>query len=259
MDIGKHLHDNRVHRGIALSQIAQSTKLSTTTLQYIEGNDFGRLPGGIFIRGYLRAFATAVGVNPDDVVRAYVDQLPVEPPVDEEPSLRDAVAAHHRLVVGLITAGLSVLIALAAYGVFPELSEPPAAPLPAVLEARPIGLFVAHAVAEYPPLAGQRPAQRLHLEIRATAKCWVSARADGHLVVHRFIESGERVIVVASVQLILQVDKPQGFVYTLNGEIGRPLGTEDTPVTVRITQQNLATFQTGSEAKLPGGERRSTT
>ena len=100
MDIGKHLHVNRVDRGITLGQIAQSTKLSTTTLQYIERNDFGRLPGGIFIRGYLRAFATAVGVNAADVVRAYVDQLPVEPAVEEAPSLRAAVAAHHRLVAG---------------------------------------------------------------------------------------------------------------------------------------------------------------
>lgn len=157
MDIGKQLQGNRVRRGIALSQIAQSTKLSTTTLQYIERNDFGRLPGGIFTRAYLRAFATEVGVNPDAIVRAYVGQLPVEPAVDEEPSLRDVVAAHHRrLVVALITAGLSVLIALAAYGVFPESSEPTAAPLPPVLKARPIDLFVAHA-AGYGLLSGKRP------------------------------------------------------------------------------------------------------
>jgi hypothetical protein len=157
MDIGKQLQGNRVRRGIALSHIAQSTKLSTTTLQYIERNDFGRLPGGIFTRAYLRAFATEVGVNPDAIVRAYVGQFPGDPAVGEQPSLRDAVAARHRLLaVTLITAGLCVLIALAVYGLFPRSSDPAAAPLPPVLESRPIDLFVADG-AGYGALSGKRP------------------------------------------------------------------------------------------------------
>ena len=131
--------------------------------------------------------------------------------------------------------------------------------MPAVLEARPLDPFVAQAIAQYSPLDEERATQAFHLEMRPTERCWVSARADGHLVVHRFIESGERVTVTALVHMTLEVDNTGGFAYTLNGEIGRPLGASDTPVTVRITQHNLATFQTGPEVTLPAGEARSTT
>src|SRR3989304_6323930 len=46
-------------------------QISMTALAAIEHNDFARLPGGVFRRAYVRAFAAEVGLNADELVREY--------------------------------------------------------------------------------------------------------------------------------------------------------------------------------------------
>ena len=85
MDIGTCLREAREGRSITLRQLADSTKLSTRVLQFIERNEFKRLPGGIFTKAYLRAYAVEVGVDPEGVVGEYLAQFPA-PIVAERPS-----------------------------------------------------------------------------------------------------------------------------------------------------------------------------
>jgi hypothetical protein len=46
--------------------IANITKISPAALNALEHNDFARLPGGVYSRAYVRAFAAAVGLDADD-------------------------------------------------------------------------------------------------------------------------------------------------------------------------------------------------
>lgn len=87
MDIGTHLRECRERRGVTLHQIAASTKLSSTTLQLIERNAFDRLPGGIFTKGYLRAYAAEVGVDPKAVVEEYLAQCAAARVAEEPPTV----------------------------------------------------------------------------------------------------------------------------------------------------------------------------
>jgi transcriptional regulator with XRE-family HTH domain len=72
MDIGGRLRHARESQGLTLRQVGDITKLSMTTLVRIEANEFDTLPGGILIKGYLRAYAAAVGIVPEDIVREYL-------------------------------------------------------------------------------------------------------------------------------------------------------------------------------------------
>lgn len=101
--------------------------------------------------------------------------------------------------------------------------------------------------------ASDRDQQGLYLDIQPTAACWVSAKADGRMVLYRLIHSGERVTVVARDELVIRVGDPDTFVYTLNGERGRPLGEAGEPVTVKITESNYQTFLGGSTPKARRG------
>ena len=76
MNVGTRLREARERLGITLQQVSDSTKLSTTVLQHIERNEFDRLPGGIFTKGHLRAYAAKVRVNPEEVVDQYLVQFP---------------------------------------------------------------------------------------------------------------------------------------------------------------------------------------
>ena len=61
--------------GVSLREIAPATKISVTALEALERNDFARLPGGIFSRSFVRAYATAVGLDPDETVHEFLAEL----------------------------------------------------------------------------------------------------------------------------------------------------------------------------------------
>ena len=66
----------REQRGITLREIADTTKLSVRTLEALERNDISRLPGGIFSRGLVRAYAEQIGADPEATVEEFIARFP---------------------------------------------------------------------------------------------------------------------------------------------------------------------------------------
>jgi cytoskeleton protein RodZ len=81
MDLGTELRQARERRGMSLAALAGSTKIGVANLQAMERGDFGRLPGGVFTRGFLRAYAHEVGLDPQETVHRYLAEF--EPPPAE--------------------------------------------------------------------------------------------------------------------------------------------------------------------------------
>jgi transcriptional regulator with XRE-family HTH domain len=75
--LGTWLRRERERRGVTLSQVSDQTKLSVTILAGLETDDLSRWPGGIFRRAYSRAYATAIGLDPDLIVRRVEEAHPV--------------------------------------------------------------------------------------------------------------------------------------------------------------------------------------
>ncbi len=72
MSFGEELRRERELRKISLREIAESTKISVRYLDALERNDFQVLPGGVFNRGFVRAYAQHIGVDPEAMVNAYL-------------------------------------------------------------------------------------------------------------------------------------------------------------------------------------------
>lgn len=70
------LHRTRVERGIDLAEVAARTSLNPAIVQSIDAGCFDGLPAGLYARSYIRAFATAVGLQPEQVVRQLEPSLP---------------------------------------------------------------------------------------------------------------------------------------------------------------------------------------
>jgi cytoskeletal protein RodZ len=70
-NFGASLKKARESKGISLDQIAIETRISSRFLTAIENEDFQVLPGGIFNRGFVRAYAEKVGMDPDQAVADY--------------------------------------------------------------------------------------------------------------------------------------------------------------------------------------------
>jgi cytoskeletal protein RodZ len=67
------LEQIRRRKGVSLNQIAETTKISTFFLQAIESEEFGKLPGGVFNRSYIKQYAAAVGISEKDLLDAYAE------------------------------------------------------------------------------------------------------------------------------------------------------------------------------------------
>jgi len=73
--LGEELKREREFREISLREISEATKINLRMLQAIENNDFKALPGGIFNRNFIRAYAEFIGLDPEIAVRKYQVQM----------------------------------------------------------------------------------------------------------------------------------------------------------------------------------------
>jgi len=68
---GDRLRREREMRGITLDEITESTKISRRHLDALEGEHFDQLPGGVFNKGFVRAYARFLGIDEDQAVADY--------------------------------------------------------------------------------------------------------------------------------------------------------------------------------------------
>src|SRR5262245_6912940 len=71
---GESMKRERELRQITLREISEATKINLRYLDALERNDFRHLPGGVFNKGFVRAFAQYIGVDSESMVNAYLEE-----------------------------------------------------------------------------------------------------------------------------------------------------------------------------------------
>lgn len=74
--LGKRLRRERERRQIALASIAENTKISASLFESLERDDTTHWPSGIFRRAFIRSYASAIGLNPDEIAREFLEKFP---------------------------------------------------------------------------------------------------------------------------------------------------------------------------------------
>ena len=227
------------------------------SLEALERSDLSRLPGGIFTRAFIRAYAQEVGLDPDRTIQDFIAELPPEgvtatahqASIEDGEKLesdRKAVATALRLVlVSVPIIGLVIYYgtqrtppastsapAAESHASTPEVpvAQPPPEPVPAP------------DVSTAAPAAAQTSG--LSMEIAPRATCWVSVNTDGEQVFSGLMNAGDKRSVTAKDQIALNVGDAGAFAYTLNGRVGKPLGAPGEVVSARITVANIQQFVT---------------
>lgn len=70
-EFGSRLKTQRESRSLSLMDIARTTKIPEHQIQKLELGRFDDLPADVFVRGFLRSYCRAVGLDVDDTLRAY--------------------------------------------------------------------------------------------------------------------------------------------------------------------------------------------
>ena len=98
---GERLQREREMRGITLEEMSESTKISSRSLRALETEEFDKLPGGIFNKGFVRAYARHVGMDEDQAVADFVaasgdekDQSLPDPPASPPVVLGQRAEGH---------------------------------------------------------------------------------------------------------------------------------------------------------------------
>jgi transcriptional regulator with XRE-family HTH domain len=85
---GARLRQERERRRISLASIAENTKIKASLFAELERDDVSRWPAGIFRRSYVRAYADAIGLDADSVVREFLERFPDPAPAPAPGKIR---------------------------------------------------------------------------------------------------------------------------------------------------------------------------
>ena len=129
--IGARLRQERELHGMSLEEVARTTRIPVQSLERIEAERFDDLPGEVFVRGFLRAYAKAVDLDPDEVLASYgsarrvpyVAPMPVSPGMTSRDSRRVGIAIAFVLLLVLCTMAISFVLKPRGRDLPPEISS----------------------------------------------------------------------------------------------------------------------------------------
>jgi cytoskeletal protein RodZ len=267
---GDQLRREREMRGITLEEITESTKISRRHLEALEGEHFDQLPGGVFNKGFVRAYARFLGIDGDQAVADYSaasneqpepeDKFPLE--IHEQPKRNLNPRRSHLPLVFAIAALMGVLVGYMFWAksrphgaesatastqpatpatattappvdapVSPAESAPPAREATAESSPQP----TAQAAPEKPV----KPEKVFVVQVKAKEDSWVSIVADGKSVMERILAADKNKKIKAGKTLILRTGNAGGIEVTFNGVSLGSLGNENEPRTLTFNAAGL--------------------
>lgn len=240
--LGQHLKQRRLERQISLTDIGAETRINNKFLEAMEEGNFSILPS-TYVRAFLREYALAVGLNPQDILLAYTDAVkarsaePKEPsPESRRVSTTGGPAGNQHpaspfspfslplgrtlLGTGTLIAAVIVAIILANSDPAPDPSDPATEiPFDRVVresEAAVVPPRDTSSVAIRPPASANTP-DSLRLEMTTSDSVWMSILIDGKRSEEYLFSPNRRRTWVAEKQFTLTMGNAGGATFTLNG------------------------------------------
>jgi cytoskeleton protein RodZ len=273
---GDRLRREREMRGITLDEITESTKIARRHLEALETERFDQLPGGVFNKGFVRAYARFLGIDEDRAVADYAaatneqpepeDKFPLE--IHDEPDRELNPRRSYLPLVFAVAALVGVLVGYAfwikskphAAAEQPQATRPapatstpekPAAPVaspsavaPAPKQTAPVEQHVA-AVNSQPPQPSPsdpvttKPEKSFFILVKAKEDSWVSIVADGKSVMQRVLAADKHKKIKAGRLLVLRTGNAGGIEVSFNGRSLGAIGNENEPRTLTFNSNGL--------------------
>ena len=248
---GERLRREREMRGITLAEISESTKIARRHLESLEKEDFDALPGGIFNKGFVRAYARFLGIDEDQAVADYSaasaeplppeDQFPLEVHAEPDRTMNPRRSAFP-LVLALL-ALVVVLVVLWARNKNRQIENPDKIGPPASAGSASSGdSSVAAANTSLIQPSGvdaSSPEHTFLVVIKAKENAWVSLSADGKKMWEGILQADQQRAVRAEKQIVLTTGNAGGLDVSYNGKALGALGNESEVRTLTFTATGL--------------------
>jgi cytoskeletal protein RodZ len=113
---GRWLKQERELRDLERDDLAAATRLGVGVIEALESGDEARMPPRAYVVGYLRSYATAAGLDPDELVLRWQEAAGPEPEETRRPSPRRWIPL---LVAALVLGAVGAMLASALWSARP--------------------------------------------------------------------------------------------------------------------------------------------
>lgn len=224
-DFGRYLQQCRLASGRSLDEVAQQTKIIRSCLQHIENEEMQHLPEAVFVKGFLRAYADAVGGDAGEVLRRYQNHYGRQQQIEKDGQASSSGTSfwlRFLLVLLLFAAAVGMTL----YVVQKVGSADDLPPLMVGADGQPQNGIPqpgpSASVHNGYPIASEDPSSTLSLRASAVAYTRLKIIADGGLPQQFEIQPGEEIAIAAEKKFNLLIGNAGAIRLTLN----------DKPVTV---------------------------
>jgi cytoskeleton protein RodZ len=243
---GEKLKLEREKRAITLEQISLSTKIGTRMLRALEEENFNQLPGGIFNKGFVRAYARHVGIDEDQAVADYMEasgqnaaaQADSEVEEDTPPKKPRELAPSRQIPWGVFAAILLVFaLALSLWtrqdkreaqfqSPAPIAQASPSSGVPANPEGTPkevgavpsLPAAVKNISTAAPPASTATSAGQFTVVILAREDSWLSIAADGNTVFEDTLTAENQRAIHAQKEVVVRAGNTGALDFVFNGK-----------------------------------------
>jgi cytoskeleton protein RodZ len=267
---GEILKREREMREVTLNEVTVATRIPPRFLEAFEREEWEKLPGGVFNRGFVRAIARYLGLDEENLLSeydlAYGEQKAstaslVENPIPSAPKWIVAVAALGILAViaGVIAGGVYGWRRYAAHRaanraaiVAVTATAQPASTQPNVngdAAASSASAASPSAPASTASAASASPAgapRRLELSVSTSDVTRVRVVADGRVVLDARLPAGETRHLSARNQFVVSAAHPSAVLLDLNGQAIPQLGSGGASGTIVLSQKDLRQAPSGN-------------
>lgn len=237
--LGNRLKTAREAKGLTIPEVSANTRINQAFLNAIEGGNPDPLPSVTFVRGFIRNFALALGLDVDDMMaefRRFTDlqdkvEMPLEPPSEVMDPAPVTIPMPRLLTIGVVL----VLVIWVGYLIIGSGSEaddsqdqaeqsesaaredeeeaesdPPTGSAAAVYETT-------QPAASGPPLPTEPP-KSLRLRVRGLERTWIRLSVDRREPTDIHLQPAETGEWEANEEFRLTVGKSHGVSVYLNDE-----------------------------------------
>lgn len=262
-ELGSQLRQLREKKMLSIDQIAARTMIQPRLLMAIESGNGSILPEPVYVRGFLKRYADALGLNGAE----FVSSFPLEPDMRAiNPSWQESPAAQLRPIH--LYVAYAALIAAAIGGLSYLLSRSPApapsavksspaltTPTPTSPSPRPAAIASPGATSPQPVVspsaASPSPSpditgKPIRVNVALTSRSWLRVVVDGKTDFEGILEQGTQRTWTATRELKVRAGDAGAVMVTYNDDAPKPMGKAGS-----VQQVIFSPPTTGASASLP--------
>jgi cytoskeletal protein RodZ len=233
--LGEELKRRREERSISLEEISETTRIGTRFLKAIETGNYSVLPGAIYTRSFIRAYARRVGLDEQEALAMYQQEAGAsEGPLSDPEETRTGEnpipltgPSRGLLPTALVTIVAALILGSGGWAIWHYLNRAPALPAePAVGETAP-----ASAAATVPATPVSAGRDRLTLTLEAKGTCWIKYSVDNGEPTQLMLQKGETRSIEATASIDLSVGNTQAITMRINDREAR--FPDNTPIVLK--------------------------